>query len=321
MTDIAVPMSVAVVIPCFNHGRFLPDAVTSVLRQNYASVECVVVNDGSQDDTVTVAARFGVRIINQPNLGVSSARNAGLAAVRTDFVVFLDADDELLPDAVAHGLDALASDPTAAAVVGRCEVMDIGGHPLPAFYDEIDASNLYEEWLSKNFVWTPGAAMFRRQALEAIGGFPAGVGPAADYAVFLTLSRTGRVRFTTQHMVRYRQHETNMSGDPVLMLRATLAVLQREMRDAPAPARRRIRDGRRMWCEWYGEQIVHRLRIDWHAGRHGSDQVRAAITLLRHCRRVVLRHAWRKTRMTAAWLWRHARTSAQLAVRSRRVAP
>jgi hypothetical protein len=231
--------------------------------------------------------------------------------VGTDFVVFLDADDQLLPDAVSRGVEVLTANPTAAAVVGRCEVMDDAGRPMPALYDDIDTSNLYQEWLSKNFVWTPGAAMFRRQPLEAIGGFPVGLGPAADYAVYLALARTGRVRFTSGPMVRYRQHDTNMSGDPALMLRATLTVLRREMQNAPVATRRRIRDGRKTWCEWYGEQIVHRLRTDWRAGRRGAEQLRAVATLLRHCHRVAFRHAWRKTRLTAGTIWRHARKAVQ----------
>jgi glycosyltransferase involved in cell wall biosynthesis len=269
------------------------------------------VNDGSTDESVSVAARFGVRILEQSNRGVAEARNAGLAAaVGNDFVVFLDADDELMHDAVGRGVDELTADPAASAVVGRCEPMDTAGRPLPVLHEEIDTAHLYEEWLSRNFVWTPGAAMFRRNALEAIGGFPTGeFGPASDYSVYLTLARTGGVRLSTRPMVWYRQHETSMSRNPVLMLRATLAVLHRELLAAPAATRHRIRSGRKTWREWYGEQIVHRVRTDWHARRRGADQLRAVVTLLRHCPRVVLRHGWRKARLTAATLWRGTRAT------------
>jgi glycosyltransferase involved in cell wall biosynthesis len=315
--------TVSVVIPCFNQARFLAAAVDSVRSQRSPGLECIVVNDGSTDDTAVVAAALGVRVVEQANRGLSEARNAGLAAARGDLVVFLDADDELLPDAIERGATALASDPIPAAVVGRCQVMDAAGSPLPAVHADVDRSNLYEEWLSRNFVWTPGAAMFRRRALEEIGGFPPGLGPAADYAVYLRLARTGLVRLVGDDVVRYRQHQAGMSRDPALMLRATLAVLRRESHEAPPSRRRLVRRGRERWCEWYGEQIVDRLRTDWRAHRRGVVQVRAAALLVRHCPRVAARHVARKARRVLASLAR--RTQSALlklaAPRGRRVAP
>jgi GT2 family glycosyltransferase len=296
MPEISETSAVTVVIPCFNQARFLPAAVASVRAQDDGRIACVVVNDGSTDDTAAVAAKLGVRVLDQSNRGVSEARNAGLAVVETELVVFLDADDELLPGAVRRGVKVLVSDPEAAAVVGRCRAMDATGWPLPAVHSPVDSSsNLYVQWLSRNFVWTPGAAMFRRDALEPIGGFPPGLGPAADYAVYLRLARTGRVRFIAEDQVRYRQHESSMSQDPASMLRATLAVLRRERREAPASLRGCIATGRKNWCEWYGEQIVGRLRADWRAGRRGRVQMRAAATLGLYCPRVALRHVARKT--------------------------
>ena len=159
MIDQRERVSVTVVIPCFNQARFLPVAVASVRAQSYERVACLVVNDGSTDDTATVASALDVCVLEQPNRGVSAARNAGLTAARTDFVVFLDADDELLPTAIANATEALAADPDADLVVGRCEVMDADGRPLLAVHNAIDTANLYDEWLSQNFVWTPGAAM------------------------------------------------------------------------------------------------------------------------------------------------------------------
>lgn len=89
--------SVAVVIPCFDYARFLPEAVASVRAQTRPADEVLVVNDGSTDDTVAVAESLGVRVLTKRNGGLASARNAGARAVASDLVVFLDADDELHP--------------------------------------------------------------------------------------------------------------------------------------------------------------------------------------------------------------------------------
>lgn len=300
--------AVTVVIPCFNQARFLPGAVASVRGQLH-EVECIVVNDGSTDDTAAVASALGVRLVEQSNRGLSEARNAGLAAASRPFVVFLDADDELLPGAIGAGAAALAADASAAAIVGRCQVIDAGGNALPAAHSAVDPSKLYEEFLCRNFVWTPGAAMFKRSALEESGGFPPGLGPAADYAVYLRLARTGGVRYIDADLVRYRQHTSNMSRDPALMLRATLTVLDRERHEAPPSLRRHMMRARRTWCEWYGEQIVHQLRIDWHAGRRGTAQVRSIALLVRRCPRVVVRHLARKARVVLDSCWQRAATA------------
>jgi glycosyltransferase involved in cell wall biosynthesis len=290
------PPAVSVVIPCRNQARYLPAAVDSVRAQRYERVECIVVDDGSTDDTPKVAATLGARLLRQRQAGVSAARNAGLSAAQTNFVAFLDADDVLLPDAVAAEVAALEQNPHAAAVVGRCLSIDADGRLLPSRHHVVDTADLYGQWLATNFVWTPGAAMFRRRSLQAIGGFPVDLGPAADYAVYLRLARDNRVVFVPTELVCYRQHDASMSRDPALMLRATLEVLRRERREAPAWALGGIRDGLDAWRQWYGEQIIERLRSDWGAGQVGVPQLRAALTLLHHCPALVVRRAIGKSR-------------------------
>jgi glycosyltransferase involved in cell wall biosynthesis len=301
MTPARPRPTVAVVIPCFNQGRYLSTSIASVRAQRYAVDACVVVDDGSTDGTAAVAARLDVPVIRQPNAGVSAARNAGLAAMRTDYVVFLDADDELLPDAIETEVEAFAGHAHVAAVVGRCQSMSADGRPLLTRHDGVDPDRLYREWLRRNFVWTPGAALFDRRALADIGGFPRDLGPAADYAVYLRLAREDRVAYVPCELVRYRQHDASMSGDPALMLRATLGVLRRERRAAPAWAREAIRASAADWRQWYGDQIVEWLRSDVSARRAGPRHWRAALTLLRHCPAMVLRRTAGRSRRAVAW--------------------
>ena len=101
--------TISVVIPCYNQARYLADAIRSVREQTHQPIECIVVDDGSTDRTSEVAAELGARVLHQPNGGVSAARNAGLSAARGELVVFLDADDVLLRDALARGATALVT--------------------------------------------------------------------------------------------------------------------------------------------------------------------------------------------------------------------
>jgi glycosyltransferase involved in cell wall biosynthesis len=285
---------VSVAIPCFNQARFLDDAIASVRRQRYAPVEVVVIDDGSTDDSAQVAAAAGVRLARQGNAGLSAARNAGLEMARGEYVVFLDADDELLPDAVGSGVDLLQKRPSISCVVRLCQSMDTERRPLPTVHTPLGTPDLYRAWLRRNFVWTPGAALFRTDAISAIGGFPVDFAPAADYAVYLTLARTAAVVFDAREVVRYRQHDGNMSRDPVLMLQATLDVLRRERRHLAREYREDFRAGVRLWREYYGEQIIERLRRERRARVTSNWQKRALLALTTQCPRVLARHSLRK---------------------------
>jgi hypothetical protein len=289
---------VTVVIPCFNQGRFLATAIRSVRQQAYAPVETIVVDDGSIDDTSEIASAAGTTLIQQPNLGVRAARNAGLSSASGEFVIFLDADDELLPGAIESGVAFLEAHPQISCVVRHCYSMDANGRPLTAVPPTVDSTDLYREWLSHNFVWTPGAAVFRRTSIVAIGGFPTGVDAAADYAVYLRLARNGSAALDPRPVLRYRQHEGAMSVDLVLMLRATLEVLRRERPQLPPNLIGAFAHGQRVWRTFYGEEIIDRLRRDWRQGHRTRWQLHAAYALVRHCPRALCTNILRKVTRT-----------------------
>jgi glycosyltransferase involved in cell wall biosynthesis len=300
--------AVTVVIPCFNQARYLPDAIRSAFAQTHPPVECIVVDDGSTDETSEVAAAFGTRVIRQANRGVSQARNAGLGAARAELIVFLDADDVLLPDALARGADALGAREDLSAVVSRCEAMSEDGTPMPVAHHPVDPDNLYREWLSKNFVWTPGAATFRRAALVDAGGFSTEYGPAADLAIYLRFARDGRIGFMPGYSVRYRQHPNSMSQNPALMLRATQLALRRERLEGPSWARADLERGRRAWRDWYGEQTVEFLRCAWRARTWSLAHMDAARALFWNCPGLVVQHAGRKIRRSLLTISRSSST-------------
>src|ERR687890_1245755 len=99
---------VSVVIPCYNQAHFLGEAIESVLAQSYKDFEIIVVDDGSPDNTSEVAARYpGVRCVRQENQGLAGARNTGIRESKGEYLVFLDADDRLLAEALEVGVKNL----------------------------------------------------------------------------------------------------------------------------------------------------------------------------------------------------------------------
>ena len=124
--------TVSVVIPCFNQGHFLSEALESVLAQTRPADEVVVVDDGSTDNTSAVVRRFpSIRCIRQPNRGLASARNTGLRHTSCDYLVFLDADDACGAMRSRLAFASSTRIPTCAMVWGQCVRIDEHGRQLP----------------------------------------------------------------------------------------------------------------------------------------------------------------------------------------------
>jgi glycosyltransferase involved in cell wall biosynthesis len=290
----ALPL-VSVVIPCFNQSRYLGSSLGSVHAQDWRPIESIVVDDGSTDDTAATAKVLGAtRVVRQQNMGLARARNAGLAAAHGEYIVFLDADDQLLPDAVSSGVETMEQHPGAACVARRCLLMDDAERPLPTTPPTLESTDLYRELLGTNFVWTPGAALFRRDAIAAIDGFPTDYPAAADYAVLLALARQGTMIVDRRDAVWYRKHDRNMSRDAMLMLRAVLGVLERERPLVPARLEGVFVAGQRRWREFYGEQLATDLRREWRTSRRLRPLLKGSWFLCRECPEKAATHFLRK---------------------------
>ncbi|MEX0882819.1 MAG: glycosyltransferase family A protein, partial [Cyclobacteriaceae bacterium] len=114
---------VSIIIPCYNHGAYLSDAIESCLKQTYQAIEIIVVDDGSTDNTPEVAQLYpNVKYIYQENQGLSSARNTGIKRSKGGFLVFLDADDLLFEDAINCNIGHLLKEPEMAFVSGGHQV-------------------------------------------------------------------------------------------------------------------------------------------------------------------------------------------------------
>jgi glycosyltransferase involved in cell wall biosynthesis len=289
-------VKVSVVIPCYNHARFLAEAIESALAQSHHDVEVVVVDDGSTDDSAQVAGRFGVRVVQQANRGLAAARNAGLAVSTGDVLVFLDADDRLRPDAASAGIAALERAPAAMLAVGRCQLVDERGRPLATDQPRVQ-SRFYEELLRRNYIWTPALVAFRRRAFDDVGTFDARVNPSADYDIYLRIARRHEFACHDTVVAEYRQHGASMSRNPVLMLDATLTVLRRQRGHAlrAAATRSAYRAGARHWREWYGEHLVEQFREALRTEGGGTEAIRCAWHLLRLYPRGVAKHVWKKS--------------------------
>jgi glycosyltransferase involved in cell wall biosynthesis len=288
--------TVSVVIPCFNQGRYLREALASVRRQTRPPSEIIVVDDGSTDDTAAVAASDpGVRCVRQPNRGLAHARNRGIQAATGDCLVFLDADDRLMPDAIAVGLEALAAHPACAFVFGRCTRIDARGAELPTVAPPPIPGDPYEALLQNNWIWTPALVMFQRRVAGPFLRFDSAMSAAADYDLYLRIARQAPIHGHGRLVAEYRLHDASMSGDPATMLRSTVRALQAQRPFVAAnPRYRRAYElGLRSFRHHYGRMLAGRIASDVRRPRRWGSVLRNLTVLLRYHSGGVVRESGR----------------------------
>lgn len=185
-------MHVGIVIPAFNVAPWLGDAIRSVLSQTHSDWSLAVVDDGSTDATSTVATALldrRIRLIRQPNSGVSAARNRGLAMVAAEATLFLDGDDWLAPDALEIMSTTLAASPGAVAVASGYARLMAGGRmrhiPPPS------CGQLLHRLLVGNLFVNGGQVLIRRAAVDSAGGFNPNLAYGEDWEFWTRLALQG----------------------------------------------------------------------------------------------------------------------------------
>jgi GT2 family glycosyltransferase len=284
-------MTVGVVVTTFDHARYLPESLGSVCRQTRRADAIVVVDDGSTDDPGAAVASFRcARLIRQPNRGLAAARNAGLAALDTTYVVFLDADDRLAPRALERGLACFGRAADCGFVYGGHTYIDDDGREIGCRYDP-PGDDPYRQLLRGNFVAMHGTVMYRRDRLIEAGGFDEGLRRCEDYDVYLRMARHFPIAGYADRIAAYRRHDANMSADHQAMLHSALAV---HARHAPppddAPARAAWREGRRNWRRCYAEEMA---AARYRARQAGTPLLRTLPSLLATARAAPML-AWRE---------------------------
>jgi glycosyltransferase involved in cell wall biosynthesis len=213
--DAAVERLVSVVIPAYNCGRFIGDALESVFAQNYPALEVFVVDDGSTDDTCDVVSHYGDRVtlVRQRNAGAAVARNEGIRRARGKYVAFLDADDFWLPGKLRLQIDYLERHPETDMCCTRWHLLhpDAAGNyhiepavaPESAPVDSTCSGWIYCELLLGCAVWTSTVVM-RRSLSERLGGFDPELRRGQDYDYWLRASRLTPIDRLDARLAAYR---------------------------------------------------------------------------------------------------------------------
>jgi glycosyltransferase involved in cell wall biosynthesis len=261
----------------YNHAHFLADALGSVRAQSRPADVVVVVDDGSTDDPAAAVAGFpGIRLLRQANRGLAAARNTGLAALDTTYVVFLDADDRLEHRALEAGVACFGRAPDSGFVYGGHRYIDAEGQDIGERF-EPPGDDPYLRLLGGNFIAMHGTVMYRRDLLLAVGAFDERLRRCEDYDLYLRVARRHPITGYADLVAAYRLHGGNMSADHRAMLHCALEVHARHepAADQDGKARRAWLEGRRRWRRSYAEEMAAVRYRDRQQGRRLRGTLRA----------------------------------------------
>lgn len=199
---------VSVIMPCFNHGEFLREAVASVTNTKRDDIELIVVDDGSTDEQtrkeMDALCAQGIEVIRQENKGLAAARNAAVAAAQGQYIFPLDADDRLRPDWVDRGIGILDSQADVGVVYGDAQNFGASAERFGMAFD-------LERFLFQNYIHC--SALYRRSIWQQNGGYD-GTMPVQgfeDWDFWMgALEHGWRLMYVPEVFFEYRRAEQSM---------------------------------------------------------------------------------------------------------------
>jgi GT2 family glycosyltransferase len=298
---LAPPAAITAVIPLFNKEREIARAVRSALNQTHPPAQVIVVDDGSTDGSVQAVQALAdarVQLLRQPNAGPSGARNRGTAAAHTEFVAFLDADDEWGPTFLETVANLQTRFPQASIWATAFELVNGDSRSAAATWTNLPQDphgGLIDDFLIACLQVPPICAsgfLCRKQLLQEVGGFPEGVRLGEDFDTWIRLALRGPVAFSPAAPVLYHKDADNRAMDREryrttdTCLRRTLAQALQSPATPPA-----LRQSVRILL------VKHLLDVSRHALEAGDGPLA----------RTALRDAWRQNAYRLRWLERFLR--------------
>ena len=235
-------MSISVVIPAYNASRYLAATLNSILAQTLPADEILVIDDGSRDDTATIAESFGppVRVIRRTNVGQAASRNFGVQQAQSEWIAFLDADDLWEPTKLARQMEELARNLDASlCYTARVDFTEEDGviklgrvMPVPPPADLRQA-------LFRNTTFMPSSTILRRSMFLAAGGFDSKYKIIEDWDLWLRLLRDNTVfAACNEPLLLYRLHLDSVSHNAVPALAEAKQIFRTYVLPAIPPRRR-----------------------------------------------------------------------------------
>ena len=200
-------VKVTVLMPAWNAGKYIAEAIHSVLNQSFTDIELVIINDGSTDNTVSVIKQFKdprIRLLEQPQQGIAVALNYGLREARGNYIARFDADDICFPERIHKQYHLFLNNPEYILTGSDVEYISENGEHL---FDFHCTAYTHEEIMSELYYSCPfihSSVMFRKDVVIKAGGYSADAHIIEDHLLWRQLASSGRFCNIPEPLIRVR---------------------------------------------------------------------------------------------------------------------
>ena len=219
MLEIKYPL-VSVVIPCYNHEQFIKDSIQSVINQTYENIELIVIDDGSQDNSIMKIQemidsceqrfkRFEFR--SRPNIGLSSTLNEGLEWCHGKYFSPMASDDQMFNYKTTIQVEFLENNKDYAAVFGGVQLIDENNNKLEKLVNTARGYSFEDIIMHEHCLFAP-SQMIRKENIQKVGGYKPNIF-IEDWYMLLLLSKEANIFNMNEVLALYRQHHGNSCKD------------------------------------------------------------------------------------------------------------
>lgn len=217
---------VSVILPSYNHEKYIEAAILSVVNQTYKNIELIVIDDGSSDDSGSVISalqeKYKFTFVAQENRGVARTVERALTLANGKYVSPFSSDDVYLPVKIEKLVNLLERSPEAAVAYGRIELIDAAGRRLKEIREPYRSGNIYRNLIRGDFYINGLAALVRRNVYAAALTKDTYVD---DLPLWLKIAKTEKFVYCDEVLAQYRRHDNHLSGDLLKMIEGEARVL------------------------------------------------------------------------------------------------
>jgi alpha-1,3-rhamnosyltransferase len=218
---------VSVVVPCYNHEKYVTETIESIINQTYKNIELIVIDDGSKDNSVDIiqklADKYGFTFIHRPNKGLAATLNEGIKLSKGKYFSAIASDDILMPKKIEHQVNFMEVNTQYGMCYGKMLYFEDSIENTSEYPNSDTQGWIFEELFHASFIPAP-SVLIRKDVLLDVGGYDESLW-IEDWDMWLRIAQKYQIGFIDEYFTYYRRHETNISKQVFKMYEAEKQIL------------------------------------------------------------------------------------------------